>query len=385
MSKKPYRFEKQEWMELSQRKDWNDSTVNPDDLAEYSEFQRPYALPKGEDSYPAWEWGWPDIEFPDIPPIIYPDPIDHPCSIDENCEWAGIIGPDEMECGDCYTFTQAHIWYGCDIAPWWAAYGSWELKNVNTVGGTCYQLFTGPIMTTVCCDETVESGNFTVVYNGVLDCKGSKDVLVTCDLCCNGEDGIVLTGADTVAAAATWTGTITPACPNTTCEVTSNSGCSLSCTVNAEGSQVTVTPGASDCGSFTVTVTDPGGTEQCPAGTSSKTVRITGGGASWQFVQSAPADCQGCDCGCSGTVLPYTPCINEGLKYGTNNGGTFDCSIGYGYNCKTLAGCTVGPGSWPPCHSGGGSECSGACLGPCGSEAPCIDKVWHECEWKCSC
>jgi len=98
MSKKPYIWGSLEYLEFSQRKDWNDPDVNPDDLAEYSELQKPYALPDGVDDYMSWEWTWPDINFPDIPPLVISDPVEgNPCDRDTVCSGAGIIGPDTLK------------------------------------------------------------------------------------------------------------------------------------------------------------------------------------------------------------------------------------------------------------------------------------------------
>lgn len=385
MSKKPYIYEKQEWLEFFQRKDWNDPSVNPDDLAEYSEFQRPYDTDDKSD-YPGWEWTWPDINLPGIPPIVYPDPIESPCSIDENCVWAGVIGPDELECDECFTYTQAHVWYGCDVAPWWAAYGSWTLET-QTQGGNCYQLFTGPIMTTVCCDD-VTTGSFTVIYNGPLECQGQKEVQVTCGKCCQ---ELTLTGSDTVGQSATWTGTISPACVDVECSVTSNSGCSLSCVLNEEGTQVTVSTGVNDCGGFTVTVTGPSSGEECPENSDSKHVRITGGTGDWRFDTTGTAlscgEVAACNadgnCGCGyGSAYPHASCIADNTyRYGLNNGADFDCSQNYGRSCLAGSSCTC-TGDWPPC--GAGTDCGdpGAACG--GGPDYCTARNWHRCEWRCS-
>lgn len=288
---KPYLAGKREYLEIQGDFDWVNDEYNPNDEAEYSEFQKPYGDDDDTD-YPMWEWTWPDIDFPDIPPIIYPDPIESKCSIDEDCVWAGVVGTDEMDCGDCYTFTQAHIWYGCDIAPWWAAYGGWTFTpSMNS--GNCTQVFTGPIMTTICCDDEAD-GSFYVQYNGPLDCKGGYETNVTCSECCD-EEGTTLTGADTVDAGSTWTGTISPACEGFSCRVTSNSDCVLGCDVNAAGSQVTVAVPATACGTFTVTVQDF--KLGCNA-SASKNVRINDNGT-WRDCGSFGAGifCSGPWCG----------------------------------------------------------------------------------------
>jgi hypothetical protein len=378
MSKKPYIYESLEgWLQITRKKSWNDPTVNPQDLAPYSEFQKPYANDK-DMSYPEWEWTWPDDWVgPPIDDLTYPDPISHPCSIDEDCIWAGVIGPDEMECDDCYTFTQAHLFLGCDIAPWWAAFGSWKLETSIT-DGECSFLFSGPIMATVCCDEDAE-GSFIITYLGPLDCKGGIEVSVSCDKepeCCEFE----LTGAASVNPGNLWVGTVTPACPGAECEVTSGSGCDLSCGINMAGSEVTVGTSGGDCGMMTVTVTDP--TQDC-SGSSAKSVRITGG--QWEH----EGDCLGgavspcnvaCSPGCGGAGQPayyYDHCFMGEYKYG-GFGGMFEdaCSGGWSSQCRHIPepeeSCTPS-GSQPPCMSK---------TMTCGE---CIYWGWWRCNYVCEC
>jgi hypothetical protein len=387
-SSKPYLAGKMEYLEMIRRKDFWDSDVNPHDELEYSEFQKPYALDDDEDdAYPSWEWIFPRIDpWPD--PFPLPDIDPHPCSFDDDCVWAGIIGPGEMECEDCYTYSQAHVYYGCDVAPWWAAYGSWTIDS-NVTDGRCYLLFSGPVMATVCCEED-SVGSFTLTYSGPLDCNGSISVDVTCGRCC---EDMTLTGADTVAQSGTWTGTISPACPGVECSVTSNSGCSLSCVLNEAGSEVTVTVGSSDCGGFLVTVTDAsvaGG--ECAANTDSKHVRITGGTGDWRFDTTGTAiscgEVTACNedgnCGCGyGSAYPHSACVVDNqYKYGLNNGGDFDCSQNYGRSCLAGSSCTC-TGSWPPCPAGG-TDC-GHPGGACGGGPDyCTARHWHRCKWTCS-
>jgi hypothetical protein len=378
MSKKPYMYEHLEWLEIFSRKDWNDPTVNPDDLAEYSEFGKPYAQPDGEDTYQGWEFTWPGLPiYPDLPPIIKPDPVESACNLGDSCLAIGIIGGDTLECGDCYTYTHLHVILSCE-PQWWMAFGSWTFDPGST---HCYLLFSGPIMATVCCEEVSPPGVAILSYEGPLECSDTKQIIVGCEECC---EQMELTGLDTVAAGNPWTGTINPACPCAECEVISNSGCSLGCTMNEAGSQVTVTPGGGDCGSFTVTVTDKCVGDECDANQVVKTVRITGGGAQWSFVSSADNHCNDSgQCGCGyGFATPYAACIFGGFKYGTNNGATFDCSQAFGYSCVAGADCGAGD-AYPPC--GGGAQC-GDPGGACGGGPQwCTSKVWHKCEWKCSC
>jgi hypothetical protein len=382
MSKKPYIYEHLEWLEIFQRKDWNDPTINPDDLAEYSELQRPYALPDGEDSYPAWEWTWPDLNWPDIPPIIQPDPIKSPCSLDDDCAAVGIVGPDDMECGDCYTYTHVHVIMSCEPA-WWMAFGSWTLES-ETQDGKCYLLFSGPIMATVCCEDAAY-GSAILTYEGPLECSDSMQIVVSCDTCC-GEEGWTLTGADTVVQGNTWTGTISPACPGTTCEVSSNSGCSLSCNVNDAGSEVTVGTAGTDCGQVTVTITNPGG-ENCVNPTATANFRITGGG-NWDLKETSTDLCQsgcgggdgscgGAHCNAGGAIDNPAPCVSEPYKYGSGcTGGNPPCCMNtWTRQCKgTIAGCVAC--TPPPCGPG---------LKSCSTPYYCSSCGWWRCEWKCSC
>jgi hypothetical protein len=383
MAKKPYIYESLEgWLPITRKKSWFDPVNNPGDLAPYSEFQKPYSNDK-EMSYPEWEWTWPDDTIGPIPDLTYPDPIENECSVDENCVWAGVIGPDEMECDECYTFSQAHLYYGCDVAPWWAAFGSWTL-TAEMSKGNCYQLFTGPIMTTICCDEDAE-GSFTVTYEGPLDCVGSKEVSVTCGGCC-GEDGWTLDGPATVAAGYTWYGTISPACPDATCEVSSNSECELSCSVNSAGSEVTVGTSSGQCGQVDVTIFNPGG-EECANATASDSFRITGSG-NWYLKETSSdvcasgcgggdGSCGGAHCSGGGSIDYQAPCTSEPYKYGTS------CQVG---------------GVPPCCWNNWIRQCKGtipSCINctppPCGSVKSCSGSYycaacgWWRCEWKCAC
>lgn len=384
---KPYLNSGKEYLEQSRIADWVNDRVNPSDLAEYSEFQKPYALDKENDNYPDWEWTWPDWNWPPIPDVTIPDPVPNPCSVDEDCVWAGIIGPDTLECGKCYPYTQAHLYIGCDIAPYWAAFGSWELSGGN---GDCYLLFGDQtsLIATVCCDDAASAQTLSLCYNGPLNCTDCISIIVECDECC---EDFTLTGNDTVNRGSTWTGTIDPACPGATCEVVSNSGCELTCEVNGTGSQVTVATGGGQCGGFTVTVTDAGVGAECSANSASKHVRMIGGNGTWRYKSnSATEECGGaalCNdgglCGCGyGSSYPYSPCVLENeLKYGLNNGATFDCSQNYGYSCLAGTTCTCGA-SYPGC--GGGASCGDP--GPACSNPPswCTAHVWHVCEWRCA-
>jgi hypothetical protein len=354
MSKKPYMYEHLEWLEIFQRKDWNDPTVNPDDLAEYSEFGRPYAQPDGEDTYWGWEHTWPTINFPDIPPLIKPDPVESPCNIEDSCTAIGIAGPAEMECEDCYTYTHAHVILTCEPA-WWMAFGSWTLDPQGT---ECYLLFSGPIMATVCCPGDSQ-GTISLTYEGPLECSDSIEIAVSCEGCCLDFE---ITGAPTVNPGSQWTGTITPACPTATCEVSSNSGCTIGCGMNDAGSEVYVTPGVDDCGGFTVTVTDQ---EECEDGAPSDSfgVRINNAGepphGDWvQQDVCTIGDTHECNRPFSGTCYKHGATINSNCTVELTKyiSARQDCSSNMpGQGCLTAGGCV--PDGCPT--SCGGSPCAG--------------------------
>jgi hypothetical protein len=270
MSKKPYIYEDAEgWLQIAKRKDWNDPKENPMDLLPYSELQRPYGEGKNR-GYPEWEWSFPDDDMPPIDDVTYPDPVGK-CNVRDNCMGVGIIGPHELDCGDCYTYTHVHVIESCQL-QWWMAYGNWYIKGDP---GFASQLFEGPIMTTVCAADDAE-GVITLVYEGPLECKDQIDITISCGQCCEEGEGFSLTGGDTVVSGEVWTGTISPPCPSLECSVVSNSGCDIGCTLNAFGSQVVVATDPDDCGSFTVTVSQPSKGE-CAGVSASKTVRTSEG------------------------------------------------------------------------------------------------------------
>jgi hypothetical protein len=393
MSKKPYMYEHLEWLEIFSRKDWNDPTVNPDDLAEYSEFNKPYAQPDGEDTYQGWEMTWPTITYPDIPPIIKPDPIENPCNLEDSCTAIGIIGPDELECGDCYTYTHAHVVLSCE-PQWWMAYGSWHFDPLSS---ECYLLFSpGPIMATVCCPEG-KGGEFELSFSGPLDCDDSIEVSVDCLECC---EEVELTGAGTVAAGASWVGTISPACPNTECEVSGNCE-SIGCVVNEAGSEVTVAIGGANCGTFTVTITSDGGDDDCAENVASATVTITGTGGTWCMlpVIGSPKirGCGGPDTGCGAgcNIGSYAPCTASPYKYGTGSdrySGANACRDNWSRQCKGCGGelpCCMNNTYPPPCSgyknclSGSHHQCEDS---PCseGGDCCCAVHGCAICEWICT-
>jgi hypothetical protein len=365
---KPYLAGDRDYLQMVKYKTWE--AGRPGENAEYSEFQKPYG--NDAEDYPSWEWFWPDDEFPIIPPVVFPDPTPNPCAIDEDCVWAGIIGPEEMECTQCFMWSQAHLYLGCADAPWWAAFGAFEIKNKAMSSGDCEVLWTGPVMVTVCCDDDA-TGSFEVHYDGPLGCVGSVEVSVSCDECCT-DDGVELTGAETVNAGETWIGTISPSCTGFKCQVYSNSGCVIGCAMNGAGSQVTVSVPGGACGSFTVSVWDS--KYGCNA-TAEATVRITDAGI-WRHCGSIYAGqfCSGPWCGGdeqgpgggggNNSHIYYIWCYGGGMCiHGDQN---LVCDDGFakfittsGYCCDGCQGCE---NSW---GSVGGTIWVWECTGTCGT------------------
>lgn len=366
---KPYLAGDQEYLEYIRRPDWLDGELNPNDDAEYSEFQKPYAQGDNmEDSYPAWEWTWPPITFPPIDPVTYIDPVDpdDPCNITEGCTWAKIMGVNEIECGECRSYTQIHVWLSCGYPPWEAAFGNWWIDGG---AGGCFVTHNG-VFATVCCDGDAPEQTFTLCYNAG-NCTDCIEVVVECGCC----DEFTLTGNDTVNAGSTWTGTIDPACPGATCEVVSNSGCTIGCSVNESGSQVTVPVGGADCGGFTVTVTEP---EGCEGDSASKSVRINGGsynnkGFCTAVPEFATGQSEDFNAGCFANdqwegYVQYT----ELIRLAWNSSSTSN----WANHCR----------EW---NQGGGDACippGGSCPGPgdqsCATGTDTAYWVW---EWDCSC
>jgi len=179
------------------------------------------------------------------------------------------------------------------------------------------------------------------------------------DCCCLCE-GLTLTGSGTVNHNSIWSGTLTPACPNATCEVSSNSECEgFTCGVSALGNQVLINVPEDACGSFSVTVTDG-----CERNTASFSVRIndSGQGGEWTVlstcVYSDVGPAKHCNAPFNGSCYKRSTTINnnctlEQFKYLSARQ---NCSTNLpGYGC--LTGCPF-------------SECPGSCAGsPCAGEA----------------
>lgn len=278
--KKFYISDDREYLELMRKESFEEQNMKMyEDTIPYSEFHKPYHYE--DEEYPWWEWTFPDYPFPDLPPTDGDIEPSSPCSMDGDCKWAKIFGTDSINvCGTNYMYSQMHYWEGCSVAPWWAAYGSWALEEKP---GGVELISSSPVMATIHVDETASTGIARLCYYGPLGCSDCKNIRITCDECC---EDFTLTGASTVDPGSQWTGTIDPACPGAKCWVVSNSGCTITCQVNEAGSQVTATPGASDCGSFKVTVYDD--VFGCDQNNAEKWVRIndTGQGGGWTVCYS---------------------------------------------------------------------------------------------------
>lgn len=369
--------------------------------AKYSELQKPYMYDEDiPEDYMWWEFVWPDF-----PPVDVFDPVDtDPCHINEDCNFAKIIGSDDLECGDCETWTQLHVFIGCEAAPWWAAFGTWELIDPPT-GVT--MLFSGPVMATICAADDASDGTFTIKYIGPLDCVDEKQVKVEDCGCCK---EFVVEGSATVDPGDTWTGIVTPSCETATCAVVSNSGCTISCEMNPNGSKVFAYPGASDCGSFTVTVSYTEG--GCDSQEAAAVVRINNTGQGGGWVEETSDWCWGttCDdlCATCNTSSPSPDCDFppghqipwkwdaypfEEYKYG--EGSTCADQIQYycNYNPNGELACDGVPPNHPPYD-----PYAGACIDPgceCLTTPPtynCEDTpsndyfYWcNRCEWECTC
>lgn len=336
MSKKPYMFEHQEWLEIANKKDWINDETNPDDLAEYSELQRPYAQPEDEDTYQGWEWTWPDIDFPDIPPIITPDPIEgDPCSEEGHCSLAKVFGPDSIQCDDCATYSHLHVWIDCGPAPYWAAFGSWFL-NTNSADCT---LDAGLVTATLCCPEDA-TGEVEVCWSGS-GCYDCKKVVVDCEICC---EEPTISGPTTTTKPGSVNFTVSNACPNAT------AACDGECTditvaLNDAGTTITATLGESACGSFRVSLTNA---EGCEAFTVySEFCRITNsGGFDIDTIEDA---CNPANGSCPGSIcngLLVKNCVSGKVCYQ------------YVLYCSGVAGQCEGAPCQPPCYKSW--DCTGS-------------------------
>lgn len=386
---KPWMATEMPFLQQYRQKTFEDGNEETGGYAKYSELQRPYLYDENvPPEYIWWEFIWPDINFPDIPTT--PDTPINDCTVDEDCQFAKIIGSGEMQCGQCKTFSQFHYWVGCTIAPWWAAFGSWKLEG--SPDGECKLISSGPVMATVCCSDVAATQTLTLIYEGPLSCVDSLEIVATCDEECCSE--FEISGLGTVNAGSDWTGTISPACPGATCEVTSNSGCTgLTCEVNGAGSSVTVSGTTGKCGSFTVTVTDGGA--ECGINTASIDVRIIGGAGGWTIIDYQNGfTCQTtaqCNTGCGG----FTCAVQIVGKYRYGNGD--ECSSTYSLFCEgTICDGCVEQDATPDgtrfegctcqdCADRGIQAWDSGCSPPQTSYCKCSSWSFRTCEWDCSC
>lgn len=379
---KPYIYEKDDYFQAVQKQSFEDATDHQN--VPRSEFDKPYQ----SDSYQEYEWGWPggwppiNIDFPEWPWPWDPGGGGGPCDAEDGCGFIKIIGaPDELECDKEYTFRTVHVVYGCDLPGWGDAFIGWQVSAGEIISVGVIMHYRAPS----CCDGQ----KVVITAIGPYDCEDSVEIPLKCDCPCG--DSLALTGADTVNPAATWTGTITPACPEVICSVESNSGCTLSCSVSGDGTQVTVTPLATDCGSFTVTLTQPGDDEECPP--ASKTVRInnTGQGGSW--VSLGNTSCGTCG-GCAGQPgIDPTPanCTEGKYQYAFVGGApsSVQCCANPPHPprcCDPVAYCTDVCAGVAPCGVACSDYCNdGNCNIPPGTWTGECKMTWTTYEWKCSC
>ncbi len=301
-------------------------------------------------------------------------------------------GPAPGECGMACNDSMLDCEGGCTTVPCICASGGLSAAIAWDEGGKGYIGGTTPVSVIVCTGDVSgsASGEYPSMGVHIVDGAGFAQVvrvaLVDCvgDECCD----FIVTGADTVNAGSQWTGTVSPSCPGATCSVVSNSGCALSCSISPAGSQVTVTPGGGDCGSFIVTVTD--NAAGC-SGSASKNVRINGGGASWQSIHACPpsASCSDLNCATNtGAEQNISQCIDSatGFKWG---GGPICQFNTISLVCRgcTETGCPAAANEYPTCIN------KQNCLerdfelncDPGDGREHCSKWGCNKCEWKCAC
>lgn len=390
---KPYIFEGREYLEARSIQSWED-IVNqyPGVEIPRSELNKPYRW----ENYQADEWSWPGFDVPCIWCYEFPFPEwdppggGNPCEADDKCKYLGIVGPTEVACDETYQYKTVLVFEGCDLPPgiivgWSASCG--EILSVSAVGAK----WRSP----ECCE-----GEKCVICATGPGCESCIEVTLADCVTCIECDEFTLSGPGQIAAGANWVGTISPACPYLNCAdhvtVVSNSGCTgLGCSINAAGSQLTISGTTGKCGQITVTINYNTETEDCEDRTASDVFRITGAG-DWVIKEAPvlPRGCQaggGCGCGCG--ITNHGNCITEPLRYGTDcRPFTFaDCCYrGWSQQCKGAnpPGCTDS-NSGPPCGSTvscatAGCTCTGS---PCnvGGGCCCSNHAYWSCEWQCTC
>ncbi len=335
-----------------------------------SELLRPYIH---DPDVPGFGWEYMGPGWWDWPPFGYPGPGSGPgggggvspyddddgLPGQEHCDSCKIVGPASVECGDA--------WIGQIIPSQCAGFIAFGLGVEDGESFETVATSAGAIVVAV--PASASSATLLICSSGGLH-GVTCCIEVAIDCCCT---QFSLTGAGTVNAGSTWTGTISPACPSAECSVVSNSGCSLSCTLNEAGSQVQVGTAGGDCGGFTVTVTDP--RAGCSI-TDSKFVTINGG--SWEFdISSSGLGMNGCtSCGSGGGIAYYgTSCYIGEYWYGGFDPVDDDCSGTTTAQCKGPAEC-------------GGSDGVNICgwsHGGCSGGWPCTQWGWWRCKYVCEC
>jgi hypothetical protein len=358
-----------------------------------SELLRPYLNDPDLPGFTGWEYMGPS--WWDWPPFIYPGgggpgaggvgPYDDEDGLPPggHCTECVLVGPASVECGSA--------WIGQVIPSQCAGFivfavGLGESESFEAAGNSA-----GVIVVAVP-DDTSETAMLVCSSGGIHGVTCCMEVAIECITCC---EEIDLTGSATQGVGTTWTGVISPACPDAECEVTSNSGCTLSCGVNEAGSEVTVAVGGGHCGSFTVTVTGPGSGGSCSENSDSVTVKITGNGGDWKLLTVNGPGVVGCNvgicCGCSYNNI-YAPCISGGFKYGTGQDpftGDNACRDVWSRQCKGERNESCGPSnSAPPCDTN--KSCAADAHPQCGKcdvdgGCCCMNHSYWKCEWKCAC
>lgn len=365
----------------------HDQHFNTEGQAEpWSELHRPY-LPEFQDmpsrgwedwappSYtiPGWtEWEFPGLDLgdwdigdgqlgsglgggaggPTMPkiPEEEPDP--------SLCPSVNVQGKASVFCGQ--------VWVG-EVTP------STKCVNWCKVIGIDASCFVVPGAVVVVVPNDVV-GNFHVCVNSgyTEDTRRtriycSNEVEVQC--CC---EEFELTGNNTAGQNDTWTGTITPACPGATCDVTAGGGGDdedYSCEVSEDGSEVYVTTSSDACAYFTVTVTAPSRGGNCTQYTASKGVRISAG-SQWCSLCGVGPDCGTVWCTDTGVFI----ICGEGDEGPIAVGGNVACSSTTTKLCADSAACDYGE-----CCTG--ASCS--CPGYPQADKPCWS-LYVIYEWQCS-
>lgn len=210
------------------------------------------------------------------------------------CESCKIVGSGEARCGES--------WQGQIIPSECAGFnvfamGLEENADFDTAADSAGRIIV------VIPENSNESEMIVCNSGGIHGATCCTTIKIVCDCC---ETFTVTADQSTVNPGGTATFTISPPCPGATATATSNSGCTLSASVNPSGSSASVTVGASDCGSFYVTVSKAAN-ENCDAvSADSGSVRInnTGQGGSWtdeglcenhaEFTTGLPGNAEDC-------------------------------------------------------------------------------------------